>query len=82
MAADYDAARRLVGKLAKKTEREELEKEERYYNEETTAEEKAADAESAADMRAAIEAGGGLIIDIAESLSRIAGDKLSSGRRL
>jgi hypothetical protein len=81
MKFDYDKARKFVSLLAAKVEREELKGDD--YWEEDSGEEKDQNVEDAAIIKEAVEIGGNLIVDIAESLNRIAqGDKFSSGRRM
>lgn len=82
MTVDYDKARDFVNKLAEKMAKDELEKDTRYYDEDTTEKEKVEDQESAELVETTIQFAGELLIDIAESLNKIAGgDKLSRGRR-
>lgn len=77
---DYDKARKFVGHLAERTARDELEKEERYYDEDTTAEEKAKDKEAAEEIEVMINFAGETLIDIAESLNKIAGKSAASAK--
>lgn len=82
MEFDYDKARKFVDRLAQKAEREEL-KGDDYWDEEDTQQEKNENVEDAAMIREAVQIGGNLLVDIAESLNQIAGgSKISRGRRM
>lgn len=82
MAADYDKARQLVRKLADKAEREEL-KSADYWDEEDTQEEKDENVEDATLVKEAVQIGGDLLVDVAESLAAIAGrsNSITRGRQ-
>lgn len=78
---EYERARRLVMRLAEIAVDQQEEEDKTYYDKDTSDDEKAKDKEAREVLGEAIEMGGGLLIDIAESLNRAAPRSARGGRR-